>query len=561
MLANHIVFRIAFIISSLLVLTTSCEGKEEKRLLEQQRLDALAREMKQKWVDSVYQTLSLEQRIGQLFMVAAYSGGEKYNLQHIDSLIRKYYIGGLIFMQGTADEQARQTNYYQSISKVPLLIGMDAEWGLGMRLRGVLDFPKQMVLGATQNEHLAYELGTLIAKQCKLLGVHINFAPVIDINNNPKNPVINFRSFGEDKQWVARLGLAYMRGIQDNGVLACAKHFPGHGDVDIDSHLDLPIVSKSKEQLQDMELYPFQVLCDSGVAAVMIAHLEIPSLDSTKNQPSTLSKNIVDGLLRREMVYSGLIITDALDMQGLTKFFAPGDADLKAFMAGNDVLLFSENVPLAISKIKTAIEKQEISEERLKESVIRILEAKYDAGLNQYRSLIDTVGLTEKLNQDIYTFRNKVQREAITAVGTKIPWIGTLHDSMRIAYIPLGAENDDFYNHLKTSKLNAKKLSVLAKPDDYDLVIVGVHGISRYPGKDGRYGLSNETIKKLNNLKLSDKTIFVIFGNAYALRFMPTNVSALVTYEEDEYAYRAVIDVLTGKLKVRGVLPVTVERQ
>src|SRR5690606_32673434 len=282
---------------------------------------------KGKWVDSVYNSLNQQERIGQLFMVAAYSGGEKLNQTDIEQLLASHQIGGLIFMQGTCEEQARLTNLYQKQAQVPLLIGMDAEWGLGMRLTGVHNFPKQMTIGATRDTSLMYDIGAAIAAQCKRLGVHVNFAPVIDINNNPKNPVINFRSFGEDKAWVSQLGIAYMRGLQDNGVMACAKHFPGHGDVEVDSHLDLPVVQKSKQELQQLEFYPFKKLIDAGVQSMMIAHLSVPSLDPTPNTPTTLSSKVVTDILRKELGFQGLTFTDALNMKGITKFYPSGEAD------------------------------------------------------------------------------------------------------------------------------------------------------------------------------------------------------------------------------------------
>ncbi|MBX9449581.1 MAG: hypothetical protein KL787_07670 [Taibaiella sp.] len=387
----------------------SCDAPDSKaqaRLLEAQQQKEL-QEQKNKWVDSVYQSLNQDQRIGQLFMVAAYSGGEKYNEPAITKLIQEHQIGGLIFMQGTAEAQARQTNKYQGISHIPLLIGMDAEWGLGMRLKGVRNFPRQMMLGAARDEALVYEMGALIAEQCQRLGVHINFAPDIDINNNPKNPVINFRSFGEDKSWVARLGLAYMKGMQDHQVLACAKHFPGHGDVDIDSHLDLPVINKTKAELDSLELYPFKVLADSGVASVMVAHLSVTQLEPVPNLPTTLSYQVVTKLLQEELKYQGLIITDALNMEGVTKYYEPGEVDFKAFRAGNDILLFSEDVPLAVGKIRKEIQSGNLTEARLAYSVKKILGAKFDVGLHKPVPILDTAGLTGKLNAGIPAFKEK----------------------------------------------------------------------------------------------------------------------------------------------------------
>ncbi|RYZ30148.1 MAG: glycosyl hydrolase, partial [Sphingobacteriales bacterium] len=368
---------------------------------------------KRRWIDSVYNALSETERIGQLFMVAAYSGGDKVNQSKIEQLVKSRQIGGVIFMQGTAEAQAKMTNKIQKMSKVKLMIGMDAEWGLGMRLTGVKNFPKQMMLGATKDTAIMYTVASAIADQCRRLGVHIDFAPVVDVNNNPKNPVINFRSFGDEKELVSRMGIAYMRGLQDRGVMACAKHFPGHGDVAVDSHFDLPVIKKTKAALNELEFYPFKQLMKAGVQSIMIAHLSIPALDDAKNMPTTLSHKVVTDLLRKEMGYTGLIFTDALDMKGLTKYYPDGETDLLAFMAGNDVLLFSQNVPLAISKIQWAVKTGKVTEADLEARVKKILAAKYDMGLYKYVSIKEG-GVTADLNEQVNALREKVSRAAVT---------------------------------------------------------------------------------------------------------------------------------------------------
>ena len=291
---------------------------------------------KARWVDSVYNTLTEAERIGQLFMVAAYSGGRDYNEDAITQLVANHQVGGLIFMQGTPEAQAQQNNKYQRMANVPLLIGMDAEWGLGMRLTGVKDLPRQMMIGATMDTALAYRLGVAVAAQCKRLGVHINFAPVVDVNNNPKNPIINARSFGEDKEWVAKLGIAYMRGMQDNGVMACAKHFPGHGDANVDSHLDLPTLNHDLDRLRRVDWPPFQAVVDAEVASIMSAHILFPKLDAKR--PATMSPEVM-GLLRSELGYDGLVITDDLEMGAIAKHWGPRDRALLPLEAGCDVVL------------------------------------------------------------------------------------------------------------------------------------------------------------------------------------------------------------------------------
>ena len=289
------------------------------------------------WADSVMRTLSPEERISQLFMIAAYSNKNQKNKKEITDLINKYKVGGLMFLQGGPLNQAKLTNYYQSISKTPLMIAIDAEWGVSMRLDSSLRFPWQMTLGAINDTNLIYQMGAEIARQCNLLGIHINFAPVIDVNSNPENPIINNRSFGEDPHKVARMGIAYMNGMQDNNILACAKHFPGHGDTDSDSHKTLPTVNHLRNRIDAVDLVPFRKLIEKGLGSVMVAHLNIPSLDSTKDLAVSLSPNVVNDLLKDELGFTGLAITDALNMKAVSKFYSPGKVDVKALLAGNDI--------------------------------------------------------------------------------------------------------------------------------------------------------------------------------------------------------------------------------
>ncbi|MBD0261116.1 MAG: glycosyl hydrolase, partial [Cytophagales bacterium] len=312
------------------------------------------------WVDSVYNGLTPDERIGQLFMVAAYSDANPAQVSGVEGLIGKYHVGGLIFFQGSPARQAHLTNHYQSLARVPLMIGMDAEWGLGMRLDSTISFPRQMTLGAIQNNESIYRMGTEVARQCARLGVHLNFAPVVDINSNPNNPVIGARSFGEDKENVALKGVAYMRGLQDHGVLASAKHFPGHGDTDADSHATLPQVGHNKNRLEETELYPFRKLFADSLQSVLVAHLAVPAYEKSKNLPSTLSRNIVTDLLQKQMGFGGLVFTDALNMKGVTKSYKPGEIEVMALQAGNDVLLFSEDVPEAVARIKKALKGRQL---------------------------------------------------------------------------------------------------------------------------------------------------------------------------------------------------------
>ena len=291
-----------------------------------------------RWVDSVFRTLSKQQKIAQLMIIRAHSNLGPEHIEEVTSQIQKYNVGGLCFFQGGPIRQANLTNFYQSIAKTPLMITIDGEWGLGMRLDSVINFPRNLLIGAVKDPKLVYQFGRAVGEQCKRLGIHVNFGPVVDVNNNPNNPVINDRSFGEDKYKVAEFGVQYMKGMQDVGVMACAKHFPGHGDVEVDSHYDLPVINKSREQLDSLELYPFKRILDAGVGSVMVAHLYIPSIDTTTNQATSLSYKNITGLLKNELKYNGLVFTDALEMKGISKFFPEGEASVRSLLAGNDLL-------------------------------------------------------------------------------------------------------------------------------------------------------------------------------------------------------------------------------
>src|SRR5690554_6821790 len=321
------------------------------------------------WVDSVFNTLTFEERLGQLFMVAAYSNKDNRHKEELSKLIKEENIGGLIFFQGGPVRQAHLTNHFQSVTKTPLFIAMDAEWGVSMRLDSVLQFPKQMTLGAIQDARLIYKMGQEIAGQFNELGMHINFAPVVDVNSNPDNPVIGYRAFGEEKTLVARNSLAYMKGLQDAGIMANAKHFPGHGDTNVDSHYATPVINNSRQQIVDIDLYPYRQLIDEGLMSVMVAHLHVPSLGSQPNLPTTLSKSVVTDLLRKEMNFNGLIFTDALNMKGVSNLHKPGEVDLLALLAGNDILLYSEDVPKSKKLIIEAIEEGRITENEIDQRV------------------------------------------------------------------------------------------------------------------------------------------------------------------------------------------------
>lgn len=517
---------------------------------------------KNQWVDSVYNSLTIEQKIGQLFMVAAYSGGDKRNDQFIESLIDKKHIGGIIFMQGTAEEQIKLTNKWQKTSAVKLLIGMDAEWGLGMRLTGIKDYPKQMTIAATDDIANMVEVGNAIADQCKRAGVHINFAPCIDINNNPKNPVINFRSFGIDKDVVSQYGLVYMHALQSKGVLASAKHFPGHGDVSVDSHLDLPVINKSYKELYNLEWYPFRKLINEGVKSIMIAHLHLPQIDNTPNLPTTLSPKLVTNILKDSLKYEGLIITDAMDMKGVTKYFNNGEAELKAFTAGNDIILFAQHIPSAIEKIKTAVNSKRISEERLAYSVKKILETKYDLGLTKFKELNPT-NATQDLNQATERINYIVADKAATLIKDE----NKLTKQVPTIYVAINA-NKESINTLKTMWKHIKFVNVDSTFNEEQLrelsnilvkqkyALISVHNLSRYPGPKGYYGLNPMQIKTIKTLSTRRNTMITIMGTPYLKSHFPDAKSMMVAYEDNIYTQKAIHNITTNKFIPLGKLPI-----
>ncbi|NQV01723.1 MAG: hypothetical protein HQ542_03685, partial [Bacteroidia bacterium] len=394
---------------------------------------------KEQWVDSLFHSLSLNEQIAQLLVVRAYSNRNKAYNDSMGVLIRKFNIGGVCFFQGSPVAQATLTNSWQKAAKTPLLVVIDAEWGLGMRLDSVPLFPFQMTQGASPDDSLTYEMAAAIARDCKRMGIHMNLAPVVDVNNNPQNPVINFRSFGENPTTVARKGVAYMKGLQDNGIIATAKHFPGHGDTDTDSHQDLPVINHPKERMESVELFPFQEMIDNRIMGIMVAHLYIPTYDNTPDHASTLSTRIVTGLLKQEMGFQGVVITDALDMKGVTKFFPPGEIEVKALLAGNDILLLPQHVSTAVRSIRKAIDNRIIPREVITERCLKMLQLKFDLGLDFYQP-VNLENLTDDLNPvTSREITNRIYKSAVTVVKNESNLLPlTILQRRQIACVSIG---------------------------------------------------------------------------------------------------------------------------
>ncbi len=523
------------------------------------------------WADSVLRTLSLDQRIAQLMMVAAYSNKDAKHETEIEALVRDRNIGGLIFFQGGPQRQARLTDRYQAAARTPLLIGMDLEWGLAMRLDSTIRYPRQMTLGAHRDDALITEMGMEIARQMKRLGVHVSFSPVVDVNNNPANPVINDRSFGEDRELVARKGIAYMRGLQQGGVIATAKHFPGHGDTDTDSHYGLPLIGHSRARLDSLELYPFQRSVDEGISAVMVGHLEVPALDSTKRLPSTLSRPIVQDLLQREMGFRGLVFTDALNMKGVANAEKPGEIELRALRAGNDVMLFPQDPVKAIERIRQAVQDGELDPLLIDHKCLKVLRAKQWVGLNQL-SAVNTPGLLNDLNHErAKLLRRRLYGAAITVLNDRdnsLPFRSL--QGQRIASLAIGAgEGNAFQRNLQRygdiatvacgKSLRRDSLTaLLTQLERFDRVIVSVHGTTYRVNKE--FGIPETAMDIVRELAARKPTTFCLFANPYRLtRAYGAHylASVVVAYEETDDTQDLVAQVLFGARSADGLLPIT----
>ena len=517
------------------------------------------------WVDSVYNSLTIDQKIGQLFTiwVATKEGAEK--MDEVVEIINKNHLGGLIFSLGNIKDQAIATNKFQEISKVPLLIGMDAEWGIGMRLDDAFSFPFNMTLGAIENNNLIYKVGERIGIHAKRLGVHINFSPVVDINTNPSNPVIGSRSFGEDKVNVANKSIAYLKGMQSQGIMGSAKHFPGHGDTSQDSHKTLPIVDFSSKRINDIELYPFKKLIKNNLSSVMVAHVEVPSLEKTPKLPSTLSKNIVTKILKKKLKFDGLVITDAMDMKGVVDFYNDESADVAALLAGNDLLLMPNDLDKSTKSIKKALNDGVLDENRLSYSVKKILMAKYKAGLNKPHK-IDLENLEKDLNtEEDQALFEKLTEQSITLIKNNNQLLPIKDLSKKIAYLKMGdSDSDEFlkklnhYTKVDLIETNNSDLLSLLKP--YDYVIIGLHKSDKSPFESYKFSSSEKEI--LESVLASSKVILNVFAKPYALMDIDLNDihSILVSYQNNVVSQQKSAQVIFGAIASKGILPVSINK-
>lgn len=521
------------------------------------------------WVDSVFNTLNTDQKIGQLFMIRAHSDKGPEHIAEVERQIKEYQIGGLCFFQGTPLKQAELTNQYQSISKLPLMVAVDAEWGLGMRFKeAAISFPKAITLGAIKDNRIIYEMGAEIAKQMKRIGIHINFAPVVDVNVNPNNPVINDRSFGENKGNVTAKAYQYMMGMQDQGVMACAKHFPGHGDTDVDSHHDLPLIPHSKTRMDSIELFPFKLLFDQGVQSVMISHLQVPSLEPDPSLPSSLSAATMTDLIQKDMGFEGLIFSDALEMKGVTKNFPSGQLERIAFLAGCDVLCLPNDIALSITEIKNVVNSDPQAKAKLDQTVKRILHAKYKLGLHTYTPSPMANLIAEVNNNKAIAIKSKLFEQSITLLRNKnnlIPF--TDLDKIRIGSLSIGAKDKTSFQwrmdsyakvqHFQSeSDITEEKSNFLLNSlKDKYAVLVGIHNPSRNPAIN--FGIKPSALQLLQKLSTQTKVIVVSFANPYALKNFTFADWLVQAYEDENQMQDVAAQALFGALGINGTLPVT----
>ena len=532
---------------------------------------SFAQDAESRWVDSVYNSLTVEQRVGQLICLRA-NQPDKPFYEDVAKYIKQYNIGGVCFFRADAEAQVNQTNAWQALAKTPLMVSIDAEWGLAMRVKKTVAYPYQMTLGAVNDNELIYRMGQQVAEQCQRMGIHVNFAPVVDVNSNAANPVIGMRSFGEDPEKVGEKGTAYALGMQSKGLITSMKHFPGHGNTASDSHLTLPTVTRTIDEVQDIELAPFRHLIANGVNGAMVGHLYFPAIEKVKNTSSSLSYGVVTELLKNEMGFEGLIFTDGLDMKGVSEKVKPDSVPYAAFMAGNDVLILPHNVPFAIKTIKAAAERDTEAAARLEESCKKILRYKYRAGLNNYKPTSTANLMTDLKKSQYMELRQQLYDEAITMLRNENQVI-PLANNKKIAVVTIGNTKNDVNEGLVAKgfsttsfvvakeNIASKSADWLKKLEKFDLVVVNIEKTSMFANKD--YGITDETVKFFNRLVAQNDVILNLFACPYALDMFRINNNVkgvVVAYQDEVPAVKAVVKLLAGEMEAHGTLPVSVSK-
>ncbi len=524
------------------------------------------------WANAILDKMSLDEMIGQLFMIRAHSDLGADHIASVKRQIKKYHVGGMCFFQGTPQKQAELINEYQKLSKNPLLIAQDAEWGLGMRFKDkyAISFPKQLTLGAIKNNDLIYQMGQEVAKHLLRIGVQVNFAPVVDVNVNPANPVIHNRSFGEDIYNVTAKSHAYMMGMQDGGLMACAKHFPGHGDTSVDSHYDLPVILHDNSRLDSIELMPFRTLSNLGVKSMMSAHLQVPTIDNRENRPTSLSAKALQKLLIEDIGFKGLIFTDGLEMKGVANHFKPGEMEIEALKAGNDVLLLPIDIDVAFKKIKEAVKAGSLDSTMIRKKALKILSNKYELGLDKKPTVNNLSNIPKDINtNEAIALKSKLYEEAITLVKNEKQTIPIEKKSnAKIAVLSLGSKTETPFQkrinsyenitklNLPKSFTNAEKNTINNKISGHDVVIIGLHDMNIYASKN--YGITENEIKFIQELSKTKKVVLVNFGTPYALKYFGDITTIIQAYEEDTICQDITAQMIFGAYGFRGTLPVSV---
>ena len=533
------------------------------------------------WTENKLNSMTLREKIAQMIITNSFGYALDNNsaeYKRLSNLIVNEKVGGVIFFKGNSVQQAELTNSLQSLSETPLLISADYERGTKMRLDDGSLFPSNMALGATRNPELAYLMGIQIAKECRSIGVHQNYAPVVDVNNNSLNPIINVRSYGEDPSLVSSMSEKFIKGLQEGNVIATAKHFPGHGDTDIDSHSDLPVLNFSRERLDNLELIPFKNAIKNNVMSVMIAHLSLPSLDAEANVPASLSKNIVEGLLINELKFNGLIVTDALNMAGVVNHFSVREVALRCVNAGIDLILMPQGETEAIDAIENAVNNGSISEERINLSAKKILNAKSWLKLDENK-LSDVSKVSSIVNSDeSMKISQQIADESITLVKNSyniLPFTMASEMSCLIVSMNNGNEkaNSDFFlskfneeNKFKSTSffdltgdvINSNE--ILSEASSYDVVIVPVY--AKVKIKTGTVGLPQSQLDLINSLISNGKKVVVVsFGNPYLIQGFPEVGSYICAYADAETSINSVIKSFYGTIKYKGKLPVSISNE
>jgi len=521
------------------------------------------------WVNEKMLELSTEEKIAQLMMITAYPTQNENSKNEIINQIKKYKPGGILTMQGDPVKTAKWINDFQENSNLPLLIAVDGEWGLSMRIDSTIRYPYAQALGAVRDSTFLYQMGRDIGNQMKKLGIHINFAPVADVNTNPDNPVINFRSFGEDKRNVAEKSWYISKGMQEAGVIPVAKHFPGHGDTETDSHHTLPFISHSKQRLDTIESYPFRYLSQKGISGIMSAHLNVPALDNL-GTPSSLSEKILNGYLKNEIGFKGFVVTDALNMQGVRT--QKGNTEVEALKAGNDMLEFVPDIEAAIESVKQAVINGELTEQQIDQKCRKILALKRWTNLHEYEPA-DLKNLTSKINSPYYEVTNrKLIKGSLTVLQNKNILPVQHLDSFKIASVMIGgneksefpemlkkyADIDKFYLHKNAEKRTWMRLR--NQLENYNLIIVGIAGINLYPS--GNYGTTEIQREAVSDLIQENNTVVAFFGNAYALKHFENIHHAnglILAYQNTPATQEIAAQLVFGAVGARGKLPVSID--